>query len=252
MKVTILGCGTCALVPDKACAGFHVQSRNINLMLDCGGGSLKRLVEAGLDYLDLKAVLLSHTLHPDHVNDLPLLLFSSNYTPRRARSGELLIAGPQGTNGYIRSLMELYPAIEPEAYPLHIREYGDDTFRIHHLDITVRTVFHGAAPAVGYRISDGSYTVGYTGDSSMNDILIDLLAGVDLALVECSTTADMSGFANHLNAHEVGRLARDAAVGRLVPVHTYPHVDGELMLSQIRESYDGPVHIAADLDEFEY
>jgi ribonuclease BN (tRNA processing enzyme) len=63
------------------------QSR---LLVDAGGGPFLRFGEAGGRFDDLALIAISH-LHPDHVSDLPALLWGDF-----VRKTPLPIAGPSG------------------------------------------------------------------------------------------------------------------------------------------------------------
>ena len=61
--------------------------------MDIGGGAFLRFGQAQARLSDLSLIAISH-LHPDHVSDLPALLWLSN----QARKEPLPITGPSGNN----------------------------------------------------------------------------------------------------------------------------------------------------------
>jgi ribonuclease BN (tRNA processing enzyme) len=60
------------------------------ILVDAGGGAFLRFGEAGRRFEDLTLIAISH-LHPDHVSDLPALLWDDF-----VRKTLLAIAGPTG------------------------------------------------------------------------------------------------------------------------------------------------------------
>lgn len=78
MRLTILGSGTCVPYARRGSSGYAVELPDAKIVLDCGSGTTKRLAEAGINYLDVDYLLLSH-LHPDHTGGLAAFLFATKY-----------------------------------------------------------------------------------------------------------------------------------------------------------------------------
>ncbi len=251
MKLTVLGSGTASLVRGRACAGYHVAGSSCEVLLDCGAGVLLRMMEAGVDPFELDLIALSHTRHPDHVSDLPMLLFALNYTIGRTRSKPLVIGGPPGTADFIRQLGDMFPGTQPRTYSLDIRDWTVATWRSSGLDLTTRLVEHGTTPALGFRLEDNSGIMAYSGDTAPCPGLDQLLAGTSLALLDCSVPAGLEILTNHLNARQVGEVAARAGVDRVVLTHRYPVGTALEIVGQIRERFRGEVIPARDLDVFD-
>ena len=64
-------------------------------MVDAGGGTFTRFGESGARVADLRLIAISH-LHPDHVSDLPALLWLGE----QSRREPLRIVGPSGGGRY--------------------------------------------------------------------------------------------------------------------------------------------------------
>jgi ribonuclease BN (tRNA processing enzyme) len=92
MGVQVLGSGGPRINRERASTSYLVwlggQGR---ILIDAGGGAFLRFGQAGGQLESLSLVAISH-LHPDHVSDLPALLWLSNL----ARKEPLRIAGPSG------------------------------------------------------------------------------------------------------------------------------------------------------------
>src|SRR5437588_8240659 len=94
VAVQILGSGGPAINPERASAGYLLWvGAQAKLLVDIGGGTYIRFGQSRAKLSDLAMVGISH-LHPDHVSDLPALLWVNG----RARSEPLPIVGPSGNN----------------------------------------------------------------------------------------------------------------------------------------------------------
>jgi ribonuclease BN (tRNA processing enzyme) len=225
------------------------------MLFDCGSGSLKRCVEAGIDFFDLDAIALSHTRHPDHSADLATYLFAINIriTPagRVRRAKPLRLIGPPGLRRHYEALADIHSSLAPEGFTLDIEECADGEVPIGDARVLTRTVAHGDVPALGFRVEDGGRAFAYSGDTGPCPALQVLFRGVDLGLVECSFPAGAARLGVHLDAREVGAFGRAAGAKRLVVTHQYPLGERADVLPQIRESYAGPVDFARDLAVFD-
>ena len=92
LAVQVLGSGGPNAGGARASTGYLVwRGGRAVVMVDAGGGTFLRFGEAGARLHDLSLLAISH-LHPDHVSDLPALLWLSEL----ARQQPLKIAGPTG------------------------------------------------------------------------------------------------------------------------------------------------------------
>ena len=92
LAVQVLGSGGPTAGGTRASAGYLVwRAGRAVVMVDAGGGTFLRFGEAGARLDDLSLLAISH-LHPDHVADLPALLWLSEM----GRQRPLPIAGPSG------------------------------------------------------------------------------------------------------------------------------------------------------------
>ena len=73
MKLTILGSGSPEPHLRRASSGYLIEVAGQRLLLDCGGGVVDRLLQAGLSPTDLDAIFFTH-LHSDHMMDYARLV----------------------------------------------------------------------------------------------------------------------------------------------------------------------------------
>ena len=146
-----------------------VENRGGFLLLDCGDGALRDLLEARLRPARLEGVAFSHG-HFDHVGGLHTLL---GFLRMIGRETALPVAYPAGcveVEAFLDRFFELYP---------------DAPFAVEHRGSTAAGVL-GPIPALGYRVELGGVVVAFSGDTGPGENLRKLCAGADLALVEAT------------------------------------------------------------------
>lgn len=96
LAVQVSGSGGPYAGGERASSGYLVwRAGRAVVMVDVGGGTFLRFGEAGAKLQDLSLLAISH-LHPDHVSDLPALLWLSE----QARQQSLKIAGPSSAGAF--------------------------------------------------------------------------------------------------------------------------------------------------------
>src|SRR5262249_21214861 len=109
MRLTVIGCSAAAERPGGACSSYLVTYGNLNVLLDCGPGSLSVLRQE-INPRNLDGIVLSHC-HADHTLDLIPLCYFLRYAPRMGdeRSTEarkLPLFVPPGGQAFLRGLAE--------------------------------------------------------------------------------------------------------------------------------------------------
>src|ERR1700676_5645243 len=95
LTVQILGSGGPAINRERASSSYLLWiGGQARMLVDMGGGAYLRFGQSGAKLSDLALVAISH-LHPDHVSDLPALLWLS----RQVRQETLPIVGPSAGRG---------------------------------------------------------------------------------------------------------------------------------------------------------
>lgn len=107
MKLTVLGSGVLIPVPKRGNSGYFLQTEEHSILIDGGSGTLRRMVDFGIDYKTVDTICYSH-LHPDHTIDLVPLLFAYRHDEQLVKPKSLKIVGPVGFHDYFDRLMEIY------------------------------------------------------------------------------------------------------------------------------------------------
>lgn len=247
MELIVLGSGTSFPVPDRALPGYAVGAGGSTLVLDCGAGSHRQLVRAGLRLQDVDAVLVTHR-HLDHVSDLPQILFTLRI-PRFGRTKPLLVVGPPGMRGYVEGLARVNAPWLEAPYGLEVRDLLDAGMSIGDLRVEAREVVH-TKPSVAYRVTHGGRTLVYSGDVGECPEIVEAARGADLLLLECAQP-DSDPLETHLTPTQCGRIASAAAPRHLVLTHFYPAVlQTDIEGAVRRAGYRGPLTLATDLARF--
>ena len=245
MDLTILGSGTSIPSLTRASPGYLVRERATLALLDCGPGTLRRLLEVGVTPEEVTHVIFSHH-HVDHCADLAPLLFASRNraSPRRA---PLTIAGSPEFLAYFAELSRIHGDwLEPSTYSLSLLALDSGTERLGDFEVTACRVPH-IPSSIAIRLEgDGGRSLVYSGDTDPSDDLGALAGGTDILLIEASTP-DGEKLPGHLTPSLAGRIASRARPGRVVLTHFYPLCESADMAGQLRREYQGEAILARDL-----
>jgi len=102
MRITFLGTGGSMPSKDRGASGVVVRRGRELLMFDCGEGTQRQMVKAGIGFQRPMRVFITH-LHGDHVLGLPALLQSMSLMRREKK---LHIYGPEGLVKFVKAFSE--------------------------------------------------------------------------------------------------------------------------------------------------
>lgn len=246
MRLTTIGTGTVSPSPSRVCAGHLVAAGGLSVLLDCGSGVVHRLARAGVDWMAITHVAITH-FHADHLSDLAFLIFAWRYGAEEPRVAPVDIIGPPGMDALLTRFAGAFgdwvrePGYEVrvhEAPPGALVDLGSEVrmsaFKVPHTE-----------ESVAYDVVHAGRRVVYTGDTGFDDGLGRWAAGCDLLLAECSLPDDRE-MSIHLTPRRCGELAALARPRTLVLTHFYPPVEQVDIRGIVRDSFDGPVVLAED------
>jgi ribonuclease BN (tRNA processing enzyme) len=192
MRLTVLGCGDAFGSGGRLNTCFQLDTARpdgggeVRVLVDCGASAMVSMHRFATDPDSIDAIAITH-LHGDHFGGLPFLLLYLQFEAKRTRPLE--IAGPPGTEQRVKdACAALFGSIDCAwRFALTFREWEDgESLSLAGLQATARRVYHGeGVDAFGLRLSDGTKTFAYSGDTTWVDTLPLLADGADLFVVEC-------------------------------------------------------------------
>jgi ribonuclease BN (tRNA processing enzyme) len=264
MAVQVLGSGGPRINSERASTSYLVWiGGKGRILIDAGGGAFLRFGQAGGQLDALSLVAISH-LHPDHVSDLPALLWLSNL----ARKEPLRIAGPSGgdvtpdVGTFLSRLFDdkngAFPVLGGTlrgtglGVPLDIMQLNAaaaealTVFKESEFEISALSVPHANIPNLAFKVRTAQGTAVFGSDQTgTNPRFGSFAQDADILVLHLMIGA---GETNPLHASPsvVGQVARDAKARSLVLSHI-GQFDLAAAVADVRKAYIGPVSVATDL-----
>ncbi|MEM7296120.1 MAG: MBL fold metallo-hydrolase [Pseudomonadota bacterium] len=243
------------------------------LLIDCGLGATRSLVDAGVNLLDLDAIFVTH-LHSDHVLELGPLLYTTWTT---GLNRPLKVFGPDGIRDYWAGFLQAM------AYDHAIRVEDEGRRPISEL-IEVVIFGGGTLPASGsvsvkalrvehppvtecyaLRFETDERAVVFSADTRYFPPLSEFAKDADVIIHEAmlaegaeriiakmpeATRLRAHLFASHTLAADVDRIAADAGVAHLVLNHLVPANDPTVTdahwRQELRQTWGGLLTVGRD------
>ena len=271
-KLTLLGTGCPSPSHLRYGPSSLVSYEGTNYLIDAGSGVTQRLSEAGIKPGEIVYFFISH-LNSDHIVDLYQLFISGWHTGRETK---FKVFGPKGLKSHFDKIFEAYkeeldlrkewekrPNVEGLAY--EITEINNE-LKIELDNATIESVkvdHHPVDPAFGYKFILGPKNIIFSGDtrycevleksSKDADILVhEVFVGLDYDPVRMSsdTIENISDY--HTTPEELGVLASNASVKKLILNHFVPPVfDEDVLVERIAKHFDGEIVVGKDLMQFD-
>jgi ribonuclease BN (tRNA processing enzyme) len=186
VNVQFLGSGDAFGSGGRLQTCIHVQSDEVQFLIDCGASSLIAMRRWGVDPALVDNILLTH-LHGDHFGGLPFFILDAQLISRRIRP--LVVAGPPGLEGRIREAMEvLFPGSShtQQKFTLEFVELADRSATvIDGIVVTGYSVVHASgAPAYALRVECADKVIAYSGDTEWTEALVEAADRSDLFVCE--------------------------------------------------------------------
>ena len=248
MNITIVGSGTCVPSLKRSTCSVLMEIAGEKLLFDTGAGTLRRLLELGVDFSAIPYIFYSH-LHPDHTGEFCSFVFAMKYPETYRRKIPFKIVAAKGFAGFYERLKNAYgdwieldprlmEIIELNNHKADHRDFG--TFRVDTLPMA------HTEESIAYRITslDGISVV-YSGDTDFCQNLIRLSKDADLLICECALP-DQIKVPGHLTPSLAGQIAEEAGAKMLVLTHFYPECEEVDIAEQCRKSYSGKLILAED------
>ena len=245
MELTVIGSGTGVPSLRRGSPSLAVKAAGRLIVLDLGAGSLRAMLQWGLNFNQIDILALSHR-HPDHVGDLVPFLFATRYALGYTRQEPFWLLAARGFAEFLGRLGSAFGHwVEPPEGLMHLRELspeGPDAVGWEGLTIKSAPTDHTEG-SLAFRIEAGSRSLVYSGDTDVSDSLVALARGADLLVLEAANPFKVPG---HLTPGEAGRLAARAGARRLLLTHFYPPCDAVDVVALAAQEFAGEIIRAED------
>lgn len=245
MEVIIIGSGTGIPTIKRASPCIFLKIKDKNLLIDTGSGTLRRLLDAQIDYLQIDYLFYTH-LHPDHTIDFSSFLFAYK-NPANLRKKVLEVIGPVGFKDFYRKLLKIYGDwIIPQTYNLSIREVVEDEITFDNFHLKTKPLIH-TKHSVGYRVeTKAGKSITISGDTDYCQQIIELAKDTDLLILECAFPDEIK-VPGHLTPYFAAKIANECNCKKLLLTHFYPLGDDYDLQNQCKRQYKGELLLAEDL-----
>jgi ribonuclease BN (tRNA processing enzyme) len=265
VAVQVLGSGAPGFVKDRANTSYLLWMGNqAKILVDAGGGAYVRFGQSGAKFSDLSMILVSH-LHPDHVSDLPGVLWSGRMT----RNDTLPIVGPSGdeaapsfstflsrnfdqANGSFQVLGSIMPGATGPGVKLNAsvvdvtKQEPATVFDRDGIKVTALGIPHGNLPTLAYRVETQGKTIVFSSDQNgTNPSFPGFARNANLLVMHLAIGVGANN-PNQALPDVVGRVAQSANPGRLVLSHI-ANFDLDAAVADVKKGYTGPLTVGADL-----
>lgn len=229
MRLIFLGTGGSLLTSERHTTGLYLP--DYGLLLDAGTNVFPlRTLHADQPL----TVLMSH-YHIDH--SVGVYFLSAGLFYDRANT-PITVYGPEWGDRFAATA-DPESALWPINFPFELRQ-AEERFWVGDVEVETRRVPHGA-PVIAYRLRfPTGETLAYVTDTTAPGDYIEFIRGVDYLVHECSFPEREEEWARrtqHSQARAVGRLAREAGVGKLYLTHIGPLATGVDLLEEVRSEF---------------
>jgi len=252
-RIVILG--SAAAVNDATHDYTHfllIGEEDTPILIDAGSNPLGKIKDLGIDDNTLQDMILTH-FHPDHVAGVPNMMMHMWLLGRKS---PLRIYGLHHCVNRVEDSMKAYGWEDwPNFFPVTFNRVSerDNAPILENKDFIIHSwpVKHFTIPTIGLRIQNkhNGKILAYSCDTKPIPALMDIAADADLLLHEA---AGNDGF-GHSSAKQAGEVAAEAGAKSLYLLHYHVwNQDPEPLVAEAAESYNGPITLCRDLDEFEF
>jgi ribonuclease Z len=252
--IYFMGTGGAAATLERDNTALALRCGGEVMLVDCPGCITRKLKILGLDPRRIRALFVTH-VHPDHIYGLPSLVHSLMLDDLRIR----LFGSPDALR-FCRELLDFFH-LQDEGIRCRIEFVnldGEDRFEpIPGVRCRSLPVPHQeSSRAFFWDFLEEGKSLAYSGDTPIHPPLFKWAAGTDTLIHDCSVPSRF--FREypflprmHTNALDLGRMAQEAGVRRLIPCHFFGELSFEdrEIAEEIRRHFRGDLKIPQDLME---
>ena len=227
-----------------------IGEQDTPILVDAGSNPLGKIKDLGINDEDLQDIILTH-FHSDHVAGVPNMMMHMWQLGRKA---PMRFYGIHHCINRIEDTMEMYGWQEwPNFFPVsfHRISQRDNAPLLENNDFIIRSfpVVH-FIPTIGMRITNkhSGKVLAYSCDTEPCPGVLKIAQDADILIHEAGGPPP-----GHSTARMAGEIATQAGVKALYLIHYQVwNQDPEPLVAEAAETYDGPIHLCKDFDEFEF
>jgi ribonuclease Z len=252
LDIFFLGTGGAVATETRDNTALLLQSHEDLVLVDCPGSVTRKIKSVGLDPRQVHAVLITH-VHPDHIYGLPSFVHNLMLDDLSIR-----LYGSEIAIQTCQKLLDLFN-LQKDSIRCRIEfvslASGDHFEAAPGVECQALHVpHHESSLAFLWRSPLLNKRVLYSGDTPLHPPFFELAAGTDTLIHDCSVPSRY--FLEypfmprmHTNALELGRMAQQAEVKRLIPCHFFGELAYDIseISAEIRQHYSGELIIPQDL-----
>ena len=216
MKITVLGKYGPFSVNGGSTSGYLIETNKSYAAIDLGSGTLTKLLKK-IDINDLKFLFLSH-LHFDHISDVGILSYAVSFL-RKDKKLRVYFYDDGSDMAKIIKKIEVFDCVLIKENQI----YSEDNFVFSFYKMTHPVESHGI------KISDGEKTLAYTGDTTKNDNIFNLINGVDFLIADGAyLQKDYNENKPHMSVSQVVKISKKYKFKTLISHLSYNYSDGQI------------------------
>jgi ribonuclease BN (tRNA processing enzyme) len=225
VKLTVVGCSPAWPNPGGAQSGYLVNGSG-RLLLDCGPGVLARLRQRA-PWPVVDAIVITH-FHLDPWGDLVPWVWGRMFGLGRSTPTPELWVPPGGIEQLEQFGSRLgFPDMFERIFGVHEYQPGVEFEAAEHTVLAAK-VPHYRLAAHALRVSDGSRTIAYSGDSGPSSALVEIARDADLFVCEATLLrGELDGEPRgHLSLDEAQETFVASGAKRLLVTHRPAELPG--------------------------
>ncbi len=253
-EVYFLGTGGAAATAERDNTALLLHHEQSLVLVDCPGSVTRKIKTLGLDPRSVRAIQVTH-VHPDHIYGLPSFVHSLMLADLR-----IPLFGSRETVRFCRELLDLF-GLQDESIRCRIEfislSSGDRFEPCPGVECRAFHVPHKESSlAFEWKFPDEGETLIYSGDTPVHPPLFKQAAGIGTLIHDCSVPSRYFHEypflpSMHANSLDLGRMAQEARIKRLIPCHFFGELDYGMdeITDEIRRYFRGDLIIPQDLME---
>ncbi|MBN8636824.1 MAG: MBL fold metallo-hydrolase [Anaerolineae bacterium] len=249
-RIIILGSAAAVSDAEHDNTHFILEGESAPILVDCGSNPLGKIHKLGIGDETLQDMILTH-FHPDHVSGVPNMLMHMWLLGRKA---PLRIYGLNHCVNRVEDMMmffawDTWPNFFPVTFHRILERNNAPVLDNDDFRIFAYPTKH-FIPTIGLRIENkrNGKVLAYSCDTEPIPPILDLARDADVLIHEAAG----KGF-GHSSAAQAGEIAAEARAKSLYLIHYQVwNTDPTPLVAEARTTYDGPIHLCEDFDEYEF